>query len=350
MDLGDFGFWILDFEDFGFWGFWILDLGDFGFWISGPKSKIQNPPIQNPNFFGRFWGFWILDFGPLCSKSFCGRKFRGFWILGILDFGFGGFWIWGFRILDFGDFGDFGFWILGVLDFLILGSLDFGDFGFWGFWILEIWDFGVWGFWILDFVTNFWILHKKKKTVHADPGRRIICNMYIVWSIWPWFFTCVDKSWQHGWVLVESHVPSKVAHMLELKCVNLAILASNYPMEHATRSPMTFDHLHRSPPHIAYTATCTLCEGLCWPILVSYSSYVFIYMSISPDGDGVRYGKNDAAATMALGRWVPIVPTMVCQIVSICFEGYHLKDQKCQLKSCNWGCMLSLEDEARMII
>ena len=61
LDLGDFGFWILD---FGFWGFWILDLGDFGFWILGPKSKIQNPPIQNP-------------------------KSKLFWpILGILDFGF----------------------------------------------------------------------------------------------------------------------------------------------------------------------------------------------------------------------------------------------------------------------
>ena len=62
----------------------------------------------------------------------------------ILDFGFWGFW--GFWI--FGDFGDFGFWIL-----------DFGDFGF------GILDFGFW--------DKFWILHKKKKTVHADPGRRI---------------------------------------------------------------------------------------------------------------------------------------------------------------------------------
>ena len=64
LDLGDFGFWILDSGDFGFWGFWILDLEDFGFWILGPKSKIQNPPIQNP-------------------------KSKLFWpILGILDFGF----------------------------------------------------------------------------------------------------------------------------------------------------------------------------------------------------------------------------------------------------------------------
>ena len=56
-------------------------------------------------------------------------KKLGFWILGILDFGF-----WDFR--DFGDFGDFGFWILG---FWILDFRDFGDFGFWGFWILGFW-------------------------------------------------------------------------------------------------------------------------------------------------------------------------------------------------------------------
>ena len=106
-------------------------------------------------------------------------------ISGILVFGDFGFWIWG--ILDFG-FGDFGFWILGILDFgdfgfRILGILDFGplcskslcaapnapnlgDFGFWGFWSLGILDFG--------FCDKFWILHKKKKTVHAEPGRRII--------------------------------------------------------------------------------------------------------------------------------------------------------------------------------
>ena len=47
----------------------------------------------------------------------------------------------------------------------IWGILDFGDFGFWGFWILEFGDFG--------FCDKFWILHKKKKTVHADPGWRI---------------------------------------------------------------------------------------------------------------------------------------------------------------------------------
>ena len=152
-----------------------MDLGDFGFWISDLGD------------FGS-WGFWILDFGPLCNKSFCGPKFRGFWISGILDFGDFGFWIRG--ILDFGDFG---FWIS-----------DLGDFGFWnvgdfGFWILDryvanlyvrpptpqIWgisDFGFWGFWILGslgildfgFCDKFWILHKKKKkTVHAEPGRRI---------------------------------------------------------------------------------------------------------------------------------------------------------------------------------
>ena len=47
-----------------------------------------------------------------------------------------------------------GFWILGILDF--------GDFGFWSLGIL---DFG--------FCDKFWILHKKKKTVHAEPGRQI---------------------------------------------------------------------------------------------------------------------------------------------------------------------------------
>ena len=168
-----FWFWILGISDLGFW---ILDFGDFGFWILGILdfgTEIQNPksPIQNPNFFGRFWGFWI--FGPLCSKSLCGPKFRGFWILGILDFGFGGFWIWGFRILDFGSWG---FWILGILDFefwgfWILGTLGILDFGDFGFWSLGILDFG--------FCDKFWILHKKKKTVHADPGRRILFREYI---------------------------------------------------------------------------------------------------------------------------------------------------------------------------
>ena len=163
-DFGFWGFWILDLGDFGFWGFWILDLGDFGFWGRNPKSKIPQSKIQNPNFFGRFWGFWILDFGPLCSKSLCEAPnapnlghfgFWGFWILGILDFGF-----WGFWILDFGP--------------LCSKSLceapnapNLGHFGFWGFWSLGILDFG--------FCDKFWILHKKKKTVHADPGRRIFC-------------------------------------------------------------------------------------------------------------------------------------------------------------------------------
>ena len=44
----------------------------------------------------------------------------GFWIWGILDFGFGGFWILdlgGFWILDLGDFG---FWILGILGILVI--------------------------------------------------------------------------------------------------------------------------------------------------------------------------------------------------------------------------------------
>ena len=216
LGISDFGFWILGILDFGFWGFWILDLGDFGFWILGPKSKIQNPPIQNPKS-KLFWpildfGFWILDryVANLCVAPNFGDF--GFWILdldfgfciwgisdlGILDLGHFGFWILG--ILDLGDFwiwgivdfGDFGFWILdryvanlyvrpptpqiwGISDFGFWGILWILDFGFWGFWIL---DFGVWGFWILDFgfCDKFWILHKKKKkkTVHADPGRRIL--------------------------------------------------------------------------------------------------------------------------------------------------------------------------------
>ena len=86
------------------------------------------------------------------------------------------------QILDFpGDFGfrilNFGFWI--------------SDFGFWisdfGFWILEpyvaillvqILDFGFrildFGFWFGGvFADIFWMLHKIRITVHADPGRRI---------------------------------------------------------------------------------------------------------------------------------------------------------------------------------
>ena len=151
LDFGFLGFWIWD---FGFGGFWILDLGDFGFWI---------------------WGFRILDFGSW-----------GFWILGILDFRF---WILG--ILDFG-FWDFGFWILDryVANLYVMpptpqiwGILDFG------FWILGILDFG--------FCDKFWILHKKK-TVHADPGRRIVHieNHFFLggFSVFP-FFVRVDIFW-----------------------------------------------------------------------------------------------------------------------------------------------------------
>ena len=155
-----------------FWSF----AGDFGFWILGILDF----------GFGDF-GFWILDLGDF-----------GFWILGILDFGF-----WGFWILDCGDFGildcgDFGSWILDryVANLYVrpptsqiwwFWILDFG--GFWGVWIL---DFGFWGFWILDFEvggmkkfgckirSKFWILHKSKKTVHASPGRRILYNWYYV--------------------------------------------------------------------------------------------------------------------------------------------------------------------------
>ena len=63
--------------------------------------------------------------------------------------------------------------IWGILDFR-----DFGDFGFWGFWILDFGDFGFWSLGILDFgfCDKFWILHKKKKTVHAAPGRRIFAS------------------------------------------------------------------------------------------------------------------------------------------------------------------------------
>ena len=75
LDFGFRGFWILDFRFGGFWildsgdfGFWILAFGDFGFWILEPKSKIQNPQIQNPKsklFWPNFadFGFWMLDLG-----------------------------------------------------------------------------------------------------------------------------------------------------------------------------------------------------------------------------------------------------------------------------------------------
>ena len=42
--------------------------------------------------------------------------------------------------MDFRDFGDFGFWIVGILDF---GFWDFGDFGDFGFWILGFWILGI---------------------------------------------------------------------------------------------------------------------------------------------------------------------------------------------------------------
>ena len=199
LDLADFGFWILGILDFGFWGFWILDLGDFGFWGRNPKSKIPDPKCKIQTFLADFgdFGFWILD--RYVANLYVRPPTPQIW--GILDFGLGGFWI-----LDLG-ISDFGFWILGILDFgfwgfwiLDFGPLcskslceapnapnlgDFGFWGFWGFWILDFGDFGFWilgildfGFWtlgILDFgfCDKFWILHKKKKTVHADPGRRI---------------------------------------------------------------------------------------------------------------------------------------------------------------------------------
>ena len=181
LDFGSWGFRILDFGDFGFWISGILDFGSWGFWILGPKSKIQNPPIQNPKS-KLFWPFLgILDFGPLCSKSLCGPKFRGFWILDLGDLGDFGFWIL--------DSADFGFWGFGILDLGDFGFLDFGDFGFWildlyvanlyvrpptpQIWgILGILDFGVWGFWILDFVTNFGCYIRKedcaRRTGSAD--------------------------------------------------------------------------------------------------------------------------------------------------------------------------------------
>ena len=106
-------------KKFGFWILGILDFGFWGFWILG------------------FWGFWILDFRDFGDLGFWDFGDSGFWILGILG------------ILDFGfwDFGDLGFWILGILgildfgfsDFRILGILDFGDFGDFGFSILGFW-------------------------------------------------------------------------------------------------------------------------------------------------------------------------------------------------------------------
>ena len=71
MDVGFWGFWILDFGDFGFWIFGILGILDFGFL----EHYVAVLYVQSLHF--GIWGFWILDFGDL-----------GFWILGILDFGF----------------------------------------------------------------------------------------------------------------------------------------------------------------------------------------------------------------------------------------------------------------------
>ena len=92
----------------------------------------------------------------------------------ILDFpGDFGFWIsdFGFRILDFGFWiSDFGFWILGP--YVALCKFWISDFRFWilvfGFWIS---DFGFWFGGV--FADIFWMLHKIRITVHADPGRRI---------------------------------------------------------------------------------------------------------------------------------------------------------------------------------
>ena len=162
---------ILGILDFGFWGFWILDLG---FRPQNPKSKIQNPKskipkIQNPKSSAKIqnlgrWGphvknCYITIQNPKSKIPKIRPKKFGFWILGILDFGFWGFWILDFGILGILDFGDFGFWILGFWGFWILGFWGFWILGFWGFWILDFgdfgdfgfWDFGDFGFWILDF-------------------------------------------------------------------------------------------------------------------------------------------------------------------------------------------------------
>ena len=127
----------------GFWGFWILDLG---FRPQNPKSKlpkIQNP--QNPKSsaeiqnLGR-WGphvknCFLMMQNPKSKIPKIRPKKLGFWILGILYFGFWGFWILDFGDFVFWDFGFWGFWILGILDFGILGILDFGIWGILDFWI-----------------------------------------------------------------------------------------------------------------------------------------------------------------------------------------------------------------------
>ena len=145
-----------------------------------PKSKIQNPqnPAKKAWILAEDFGFWIL--GSLGILDFG----AGFWILGILDFGFWGFWgfwilgFWGLWILDFRDFVDFGFWIFGTLCSRSLCAK-------FGFWNLGILDFGFWGSWILDFglgildghlVTKFWMLHKKRRlcTPNRVGGFRLI--------------------------------------------------------------------------------------------------------------------------------------------------------------------------------
>ena len=146
LDLG----WILGISDFGSWGFWILgilDFGSWGFWILGPKSKIPQSKIQNPNFFGRFWGFWILDryvANLYVAPNFGDFGSWGFWILGILDFG-----LWGFWILDFGPLCSKS--LCEAPNAPNLGIWNFGFWGFWGFWGFGILDFGDFGFWILRF-------------------------------------------------------------------------------------------------------------------------------------------------------------------------------------------------------
>ena len=95
----DFGFWGFEILDFGDFGFWILDFGEFGFWILGPESQIQNPKSPIQTFLGKFSGFWILD--RYVAILYVRPQRPIFWILaGILEVGDTGFWILG--ILDFG--------------------------------------------------------------------------------------------------------------------------------------------------------------------------------------------------------------------------------------------------------
>ena len=208
---------ILGILDFGFGRFWILDLG---FRpqnpksklpkIQNPKSKIPNPQnpkspkskIQNPQNpkssakiqnLGRWRphvkNCYITIQNPKSKIPKIRPKKFGFWILGILDFGFwgfgdfgdfGDFGFWGFWMLDFWDFGDFGFWIVGILDFGfwdfgILGILDFGDFGDFGFW-----DFGDFGFWILGIlgILDFGL----GNLVTVPGGQRLESPLVCLWG------------------------------------------------------------------------------------------------------------------------------------------------------------------------